>query len=233
METPAETRNHLLIPGIPTLRKSIVPPITVQLPIEASCSRAKNFFVGVFWLFCSFAMLATAATFFAGAPENQHSLVQKAMMIALQLFGLWWAPFFLMCALLAFRDACRIKPVLIVRLDRLVDNRSGLSVKWADILSVRPVMTRAGYWGVTLQVRHRGLFPKSVRVGYPMLRRRRDEAHIQCNFLSVPPYQIVSSILTLAQQGGAEIFPPRSVLFWNSPPPTILRPPSGDPLQTN
>ncbi|WP_041164179.1 hypothetical protein [Mesorhizobium opportunistum] len=177
--------------------------------------------VGAFWVLCAFAMLALALTFFVDDPKSQHSLVVKAVMVLFQLFGLYWAPFFSAAALLAFLDARLVKPALIVRPDRLIDNRSGLSVEWVDVLSARPITTRAGYWGVTLRMRDSALLPKSIRLGYPLLRRRRGEVHLQCNLLSLPSHQIANAIFTLAQHGGAQLLPPRPALTWNSPPPTV------------
>jgi hypothetical protein len=211
----------ILIPGIPTFRKSVVPPLSIRLPIATHCSRSKYVLMGLFWSFCALAMLAPALAFFVHDPESNRTLFDKAAMALLQLFGLYWAPFLSVAAAFAFLDAGLDKPALIVDRDGLSDNRSGLSVKWTDVVSAKPIMARAGYWGMSLQVREPALLPRSFRLGYPLLRRRKvDEAQIQCNLLSAPAHEIVNSMLTLVHKNGGQPLPARPG-FWSSVPPVV------------
>ncbi len=221
MGTSLDRSNVVLIPGIPTFRKSVVPPLSVRLPIAARCNRGKYVFMGFFWSLCALMMLAAVLAFLVRHPEINRALFDRVAIALFQLFGLYWTPFLSMAAAFAFLDARLGKPALIVDRDGLFDNRSGLSVKWTDVLSAKPIMARAGYWGVSLQVREPALLPRSIRLGYPLLRRRKvDEAQIQCNFLSTPAHEIVNSMLTLVQKNGGQLLPAHPI-FWSSVPPVV------------
>jgi len=221
MGTSLDRSDVILIPGIPTFRKSVVPPLSVRLPIAARCNRSKYVLMGLFWSFCALAMLAAVLTFFVHGLEINRTLFDKVAITLFQLFGLYWAPFLSAAAAFAFLDASLGKPALIVERDGLSDNRSGLTIKWTDVLSAKPVLARSGYWGVSLQVRKPALLPRSFRLGYPLLRRRKvDEAQIQCNLLSAPAHEIVNSVLTLVHKNGGQLLPAHSV-FWNSVPPVL------------
>ncbi|CAN7500049.1 hypothetical protein [Mesorhizobium sp. LjNodule214] len=216
-----DKKDVVLIPGIPTFRKSVVPPLSVRLPIAARCSRSKYILMGLFWAFCALVMLLPLLTFFVRDPEGSRTLFEKVAMALLQLFGLYWVPFLSAAAIFSFLDAGLGKPALIVDSDGLSDSRSGLLAKWSDILSAKPILGGAGYWGVSLRMREPAPLPKSFRLGYPLLRRRKvDEAHIQCNLLSVPAHEIVNSILTLVHKNGGQLLPAHPV-FWNSVPPVV------------
>jgi hypothetical protein len=221
MGTSLDTDDVILIPGIPTFRKSVVPPLSIRLPIVASCSRSKYVLMAIFFLFCAFGMLVTMLTFFVDDAENKIPLLQKTVMVLIQLFALYWAPFFLAAAAFAFFDAARDKPILIVDKDGISDNRSGLSIRWIDVLSAKLIMVRSGCWGVSLKVREPALLPRSFRLGYPLLRRRKvDEALIQCNLLSAPAHEIVNSMLTLVHKNGGQLLPAHPI-FWSSVPPVV------------
>jgi hypothetical protein len=166
-------------------------------------------------------MLATVMTFFGNDPEGNRTLFDKVAITLLQLFGLYWTPFLSAAAAFAFLDAGLGKPVLIVDRNGMSDNRSGLSVKWTDVLSAKPIMGGAGYWGLSLQLREPALLPRSFRLGYPLLRRRKvGEAQIQCNLLSAPSHEIVNSMLTLVHKNGGQLLPAHPV-FWSSVPPVV------------
>ncbi|TRD00766.1 hypothetical protein FJV76_19855 [Mesorhizobium sp. WSM4303] len=221
MGTSLGTDDVILIPGMPTFRKSIVPPLSVWLPLAANRRRGMYILMGLFWSFCALAMLATVLTFFVSDPEGNRTLFEKMAMAAIQLFALYWAPFLAAAAVFAFVDANLGKPALLLERDGLLDNRSSLSARWTDVLSAKPIMGRSGYWGVSLQMRDPALLPRSFRLGYPLLRRRKaGEAHIQCTFLSVPEYEITNSILTLVHKNGGELLPAHPI-FWNSVPPVV------------
>ncbi|MET2826171.1 hypothetical protein [Mesorhizobium shangrilense] len=221
METSLDTNDVILIPGITTFRKSIVPPLSIRLPIAAHARRGMYVLMGLFWSFCVLLMLIVVLTFFFSDPENDRTLLEKAAMALLQLFALYWTPFLSASAAFSFLDAGLGKPALILAKDGLLDNRSGLSVEWTNILTAKPIMARAGYWGVALQMREPTLLPKSFRLGYPLLRRRKfGETHIQCNFLSVPAHVVLNSMLTLVHSSGGQLLPVHSIL-WSSVPPIV------------
>ncbi|RWC45284.1 MAG: hypothetical protein EOS55_19925 [Mesorhizobium sp.] len=221
METSLDTDDVIIIPGIPTFRKSVVPPLSIRLPIVARCNRSKYILMGLFWSFCALAMLVTVLTFFVDDPENNPTLFGRVAMALTQLFALYWAPFLSAAAVFAFLDAGLGKPVLIVDRGGVSDNRSGLSVKWTDVLSAKPIMGGAGYWGMSLQMREPALLPRSFRLGYPLLRRRKvGECQIQCNLLSAPAHEIVNSMLTLVHKNGGQLLPAHPI-FWSSVPPVV------------
>ncbi|PZV35231.1 hypothetical protein B5V02_29730 [Mesorhizobium kowhaii] len=177
--------------------------------------------MGLFWSFCAFLMLVAGLTFFLGDPENSRTLFEKVALAMILLFAFYWAPFLSVAAAFSFQDASLHKPALIIDRDGLLDNRSGLSVRWADVLSAKPIMSRSGFWGVSLQMRESALLPRSFRLGYPLLRRRKvGEAQIQCNLLSAPSHEIVNTILTLVHKNGGQLLPTHPV-FWSSVPPVV------------
>lgn len=77
MGTSLDTDDVILIPGIPTFRKSVVPPLSIRLPIVASCSRSKYVLMAIFFLFCAFGMLVTMLTFFVDDAENKIPLAEN------------------------------------------------------------------------------------------------------------------------------------------------------------
>ncbi|TIN30882.1 MAG: hypothetical protein E5Y31_05225 [Mesorhizobium sp.] len=177
--------------------------------------------MGLFWSFCALAMLVTVLTFFVDDAENNPTLFGRVSMALIQLFALYWAPFLATAAVFSFLDAGLGKPALVVDKDGFLDNRSGLSIKWTDVLSAKPIMGGGGYWGVSLQVREPALLPRSFRLGYPLLRRHKvGEAQMQCNLLSAPAHEIVNSMLTLVHKNGGQLLPAHPV-FWSSVPPVV------------
>ncbi|TPI27239.1 hypothetical protein FJW08_24815 [Mesorhizobium sp. B3-2-1] len=161
-------------------------------------------FVGAFWTFVTLIMAIAALTLFLGTPH--HTFFENIALTLFGLFALGMVPLSSAAALFCFQDARSNEPVLIIDKQSLIDNRSGLSVRWMDVVSARPVHN----WGVTLQMRGPTALPKSLRLGYPLLIwRKPDEVHVQSNFLSAPQHEIVKSIFGLVGLGGGQVLPSR------------------------
>ncbi|TPM30638.1 hypothetical protein FKO01_35615 [Mesorhizobium sp. B2-3-3] len=221
MGVSVDNENIILIPGMPTFRKSLVPPLSIKLPLVVHCRRGMYIFKGLFCSFCTLLMLAPALAFILGDPDGGRTLFEKMALFGILLYALSYAPFLSIAAAFSFWDAGLRKPALIIDRHGLLDNRSGLSVKWADVLSAKPIMGRTGYWGVSLRMREPALLPRSIRLGYPLLwRRKAGEAHIQCSFLTAPEHQLANSILTLVHRSGGQLLPAHPV-FWSSVPAVV------------
>lgn len=204
--TPSDADQFIIIPGEPTFRKSVVPPAVVQLPVTAYVNRRMTIVVGAVWTFVALIMAIAALTLFLGTPQIHRTLFEDMALTLFGLFALGLVPLASAAALFSFQDARSNEPVLTIDKQGLIDHRSGLSVRWMDVVSARPIHN----WGVTLQMRDRSLLPRSSRLGYPLLIWRKPcEVHVQSKFLSTPEYEIVNSVFGLVCLGGGRVLPSR------------------------
>lgn len=206
----ADRQQFILIPGQSTFRKSVVPPLSVRLPITAYVDRQKTILVGIVWTFVVLSMALAASACFLHSSQIHPTWFQNIALTLLGLFTIGMIPLSSAAAFFSFQDANSHDPVLIVDKQGLTDNRSGVSIKWKDVASARPIPN----WGVTLQMRDPSLLPKSLRLGYPlMIRRKSGEVHVQSKFLSISEHEIINSVLELAGTGGGEVLPARVFRF--------------------
>lgn len=204
-----EADDTIQIPGMPTLRNSVVPPISIQLPLTIDVRRRIQIAIGLFYLFMAIAMLLLALTIFAPGALSAP-LLQRIVIICLQIFGAYWAAYFFIAAMRTLRDAFKRDGKLVITKTGFVDSRTGLKVEWSDIESARPIPGRANNWGVSLKLKNSAQLPRPPWLrGFGWLPRDPNEVHCQTLGLSRPSYEVQTAILHLVRQAGGSIQPPR------------------------
>jgi hypothetical protein len=210
-ESEAKTET-VVIPGQLRLSNPVPPPVIVPLPIVAWPHVAKNVWLGLLMLFGSLitlplaAVLAFVAPVALGAIETWTTLRGGfAFLIILASFPifLFWGVGCLGAALTCFWDAIRSGPALEITADGLRDYRSGLSVPWSSVRSVRLL----GF-GVDLQLRAPVTnWQNPFRVGILCQRYRPvpDRIIVSAGYLDVPGHVVTYAILTLVQWHGGEV----------------------------
>lgn len=197
------------IPGMPTLRSSVVPPTTVNLPMTLVVRPRFYIVIGTLYVLATVAMATTAAALFA-RPPLEISFLSSLFLFGVQLLAVAATPYLAFAGWRTLRDGFNGSGKLVIGSTGLADTRAGLNVGWKDIISARRIDGRANNWGVSLVLRDVSLLPKSRWLrGFGWLPRKPDEVHIQTIGMTKPSYIAQASIFHLVKQAGGTILPPR------------------------
>lgn len=205
-------RNVVLIPGVGTLRQLVVPPIPVSLPLVGYMRRGWILLRAVFVLFLLLSCcLAVAALMI---PPGCGFVVQE---LILAIFGVGIAVMAAQCAALALHDFLDLRctgAALIITSSGVVDARSGLNLKWSDVVTARPILGNGELCGVTLKVWDSNKLPsQSFFLSHAGILRNHDEAHIPTWLMTRRSYELSYAMLTLVCRDGGEILPHRGAIF--------------------
>ncbi|MBR0899806.1 hypothetical protein JQ616_33050 [Bradyrhizobium tropiciagri] len=205
----------VLIPGALQLSNPVPPPITVSLPIVAWPSGGKNVAYGLLALFAGLTFLPVGlfsgfALLFAPwrtvfEPSLWMGIFSVAALALVAGWGVWFGGSCFGAAFTCFRDAIRGDPALEIGADGLRDRRSGLSIPWSSVRSVRFLNSTLS---LDLELREAvARWQNPFRVGVVFHRYRQSPNHVVVSvaFLDVSAHVAAYTILALVQSNGGEV----------------------------
>lgn len=209
----------VLIPGVPTVWRSVVPPIEVDLPQIAYMRKGVIAFRAAFLLLLAFlGGLAACAAIFAPSPNSASAFVSIVYAIGLALTATFAA---IVAAATSLRDFLDLRckgPALVITESGLTDFRSGLELDWGDIACARPIWGNGGIFGVNLKVKDPTKLPSSrFLLTLEAMARYPDEVQVSTSFLTQRTHELSYAILTLISRAGGEILPNRGVFSGTHP----------------
>lgn len=201
-------QNAFEIPGEPTLRRSQVPPIVVDLPLTLKIRHSWYVATGAFYTLVSICLTITALSLFW--PPTDLNLASRLVMLGIQVFCFSQLPYWFFAAWRTMRDASLNDARLIINSNGLTDSRACFAAKWHDIVSARPANGRANEWGVSMVLRDATMLPKSRWLrGFGWLPREPNEIHIQTLGMTESSYIARNAIFHLVERAGGTILPQR------------------------
>ncbi|MGL3209986.1 hypothetical protein [Bradyrhizobium sp. BR 1433] len=206
----------ILIPGALQLSNPEPPPVTVSLPIVAWPSGGKNVAYGLLALVAGLMFLPTgvlsglALIFVPWGTVLSEPPLWKGIFFftALALvapYGVWFGGSCFGAAFTCFWDAMRGDPAVEIGADGLRDRRSGLSIPWSSVRSVRFLNSPLS---LDLELREAvARWQNPFRVGVVFHRYRRSPNHVVVSvaFLDVSAHVAAYTILALVQSNGGEV----------------------------